>query len=178
MLILKNKKTVPSYWGALQQWSTIQLLWCTNMCVWGWPHLHSPLQGHCCPVASDITTAAGQGVAQHFGATLKSQTVNEKKKTLVICREPHSCSNHRLQAKHINSSSALLSPSSPSSHMTEGRSRKTGGGLKKRRSLRACDELLCLCRCERKRAATTYTTSRQQWDLSKDSFSLFRCHSN
>lgn len=44
------------------------------------------------------------------------------KKSLVSFTEPHSCSNHRLQARHISGSSVLLESSSPSSHVTEGRS--------------------------------------------------------
>lgn len=59
-----------------------------------------------------------------------------------------------------------------------GKKPQNGCRIENRRSLRACDELLCLCRCEWKRAATTYTVSRQRWDLLKFSFSAFRCHSN
>lgn len=84
------------------------------------------------------------------------------KNFLVSFTEPHSCSNHRLQAKHFSSSSALLSFSS---HVREERSQCRNINCRERLP-RACTKLLCLCGCEWKHVIT-YTVSRQRWDFAE-----------
>lgn len=74
----------------------------------------------------------------------------------------YSCSNHRLQAKHFSSSSALFWSSSPSSRVPERRSRckNTTCGVQ---SPRECSEPY---------AATAYTVLQQRWDLVEILFSF------
>lgn len=86
------------------------------------------------------------------------------KKSLVSFTEAHSCSNHRLQTKHFSSSSVLLLSSSPSSHVTGGRSWCRNNNCRIRLP-RACNELLRFCGCEWKHTEITYTVSRQRWDF-------------